>query len=813
MNKRSHFVFLALAIGFILTLGDVSALFAQETKADEFTLEEITVTAQKRAENQQKVPIAMETITGDTIKELGKTDIDQILSTISSVIINKATDGMRVTLRGMSNDNDSFQGRQVSTPSVAVNMDGSYTNRSAAGDNLFDIERVEVLYGPQSTMYSTASPGGVVNVVTASPKLEKFETSAILEAGNYSLKHIEAVVNVPVANKFAFRVAGNYTKRDGYLTNGADDEDTKTARLKALFQATDKLSVTGIVEYSKQGGQGMGQNGVNLFDKQSDVANPWTAAAGMGQSTAGPQPSNNGVNKKYSGRIDWDLGIGSLAIVPSYTPRDGDSTDTGTDRGTGAATYTNNYNAGSEKSIEARMTSSTDFTLFKWIFGATYYKSHDERKSDTFFTATNAADGYNFGYQDQTSRAVFGNVTIPVTDRFRTTGGLRYTKEKTFSYMFESSRDVVPETVDMEYSSPDYKVGVEYDMAENSMLYSDFSTSYRTQGMGTTATGKPFPAEKLKAFTVGSKNRFLNNRMQVNVSAYYYKYNNYMAVTGIGSVVDNYAGAYDSSHTYAGVDPNTLTPLQAVNGTINGNGHLDYVDNNQDGKYTAGVDTLLDGQANAGGGGGPAGPGQNGANQDPNGKTTGDMKVYGVDLSTTTLVTQDFKVDLSLSYLKKYFTSLVFTIQPVTQEFWDMSAIDYSGMDATFSPHWTANATFTYTIPLWNGGTLSPEFDTRYQTSYKMYFLNQILGTDRVNGQIVKLVTDVTKSAVQEPYHLSNFSMVYADPTGKWTLTGYVKNIEDYAVKRSVFSNGPNGLGELTIGPPRTFGGILSVKF
>jgi len=186
MKKRYYMYILALAVASIFAMGDVSAVFAQESADDEFTLEEITVTAQKREENQQKVPIAMETISGETIKELGKTDIDQILSTVSSVIVNKAADGMRVTLRGMSNDNSMFQGRQVSTPTVAVNMDGAYTNRSAAGDNLFDIERVEVLYGPQSTLYSTASPGGVVNVVTANPKLDNFEASATLEGGNYN---------------------------------------------------------------------------------------------------------------------------------------------------------------------------------------------------------------------------------------------------------------------------------------------------------------------------------------------------------------------------------------------------------------------------------------------------------------------------------------------------------------------------------------------------------------------------------------------------------------------------------------------------
>jgi outer membrane receptor protein involved in Fe transport len=100
MNKRSCFVFLSIIIVLFFALGDLSLLFAQEATG-EFTLEEITVTAEKREENQQKVPIAMEVISSDQIRELGKTDIDEILNTVSNAIINRAADGLRVSIRGL----------------------------------------------------------------------------------------------------------------------------------------------------------------------------------------------------------------------------------------------------------------------------------------------------------------------------------------------------------------------------------------------------------------------------------------------------------------------------------------------------------------------------------------------------------------------------------------------------------------------------------------------------------------------------------------------------------------------------------------
>jgi iron complex outermembrane receptor protein len=784
MNKRQFMIFLALTIGFILAHGDLSALFAQEASKEEFTLEEITVTAQKRAENQQKVPIAMETISGDVIKELGKTDIDQILSTVSSVIINKAADGMRVTLRGMSNDNPIFQGMQASTPTVAVNMDGAYTNRNSAGNNLYDVERVEVLYGPQSTMYSSPSPGGVVNIVTANPKVEQFEGSFNLEGGNYNLKHGEATVNIPVMSKVAFRVAAAMTKRDGYLTNGAEDEDTKSARFKALFQATDKLSLLFIGEISKMGGQGFG--GVALFDKQDKVKNPWEAQVLMGQTTALPQAKNDQVNKKYSGRIDFDMGFASLTILPSYSPRNNETTSIGTPPGPPVP-----YNiiqhmkqTGYEKSIEARFTSSTDFMLFKWIFGMTWYHSWDEAANTDIRSDNLLLDSYGNRYQNQRSKAIYGNITYPITDQFRATGGLRYTSETNYSYNLESARNNgQPEIVDMTYSSPDYKVGVEYDLAANSMLYSDYSTSYRTQGMGTDAAGNAFPAEKLKAITLGSKNRFLGNRMQVNASAYYYMYQNYMAVTGVSTLNDNYTGP--GAHV-----------------------GLDYVDNNHNGKFDINIDTVLDGI-----GTGVPGPGSDGVTGDPSSKVVGDAKVYGLDVQTSTMVTQNLKVDLSVSYLRKYFTNLFFPFLQITNDL-GIPDLDYSGKDMTFAPHWTVTASLSHNIPLPNGGTLTPRLDSRYQTSYKMYFLDTALNIskDRTAPFDLHIIpTDLRKFALQEPYHISDFTLVYAHPNGKWTLTGYAKNLENYAVKRSIVVMG--NMSDMMIGSPRTIGGILSVKF
>ncbi len=180
----------------------------------------------------------------------------------------------------------------------------------------FHIERVEVLYGPQSTMYASASPGGIVNIVTSNPKTDKYEASGTLEYGNYNLLHTEGSVNAPVNEKVALRAAFSTSQHDGYLSNGSEDEETKSARLKALFQANEKIAIVITGEFSKGGGQGFAftRAFVNQDDKYypdgTRLTDPWTSASG----SAGTGMDKK--NKKISGRMDWDMGYaGALIFV------------------------------------------------------------------------------------------------------------------------------------------------------------------------------------------------------------------------------------------------------------------------------------------------------------------------------------------------------------------------------------------------------------------------------------------------------------------------------------------------------------------
>jgi iron complex outermembrane receptor protein len=719
----------------LLLLANVSShALAQEEDDTEFFLEEITVTAQKRSENQQKVAVAMDVITSDNINEMGKNDIDEVLSSIPGVIINKASDGLRVSIRGMANDMNEKEGRHFSSVSVAVNTDGVSSNITNSSGGLYDIERVEVLYGPQSTLYASTSPGGIVNVVTANPKMDTYEGNGTFEIGNYNLLHTAGSVNAPVSDTIAFRAAFSTTTRDGYLSNGSDDEDTKSGRIKALYTPTDKLSILLATELSRIDGKGF--SGVTAFVDQDDQDDPWETD----DETGSPRYENM---DKYYGKADLDLDFATLTIIPSYSKLESSSSTTSTDND-GASTESVDEGETEEKSLEARMASNENDKM-KWVAGYIWYETEDTMHASTY--TEDVLSEWRDMQSEQEISALYGNLTYSLAETARLTAGIRYNWDRTWSYSlgYPDNRGEGAQETELEYHKANYKLGFEYDLSESSMLYSDWSTSYRARAQFD-SDGNPFPAEEMAAYTIGAKNRFFDNKFQLNVSGFYYDYENYLATTNVSTIYDE-----------------------------NGNGIMD-ADETE-------------------------------TTQDENAKQVGDARVYGVDLQTTTVLSSKDRFDFSVSYLKKYFTHLYFDFYEITNSL-GVDDLDYSGKDMPFAPRWSISASFSHDFSLPNGGILTATLDSRYQSSYKIYFLDTVLNIES-DGSVTEL--EVADIAYQEAHHISNAALVYAHPEGKWTLTGYVKNLENYAVKRNLELMG--GVTNFRVGSPRTYGAILSVKF
>lgn len=723
VRKLSVGIFAAI-LGFLFSFVNIQSVTAQETGDFEFTLEEITVTAQKRAEDQQKVPIAMQTFSGDEMRELGYNNLDEIISQVSNAFVNTAGDGMRVSLRGMADTivpMGALNDMSISTPTVAVNIDGVYSSKRNSGSGIYDMERVEVLYGPQSTLYATSSPGGIVNIVTADPKTDEFEASGSLEYGNYNAWQTQGALNVPVNDKMAMRVAFSTSMRDGYLSNMSDDEDSKSARLKALFKPSEKLSLVLTGEISSRGGHGY--SGTDSFVDEGDVDDPWD------NSDQEVQPPRSNNQKKITGHINWDFGYGTVTLVPSYLVEDEFATRSMEDRGTGEMITSSIDRDGKEKGAELRIVSSPD-SFFSWIVGVNHYKE------DTAEMNLPETGYYEYRTVERTTDAFYGNITYPVSDRFRLTAGARKSADETYvsEKMLKSAAETgaaedftVIMAYTIEYSEPDFKIGMEYDISESSMFYAYGATTYRAVGY----VIKQMDPERIYSYTVGSKNRFFGNKLQVNAAAFYYDYKD--KVEEFGRVSD---------------------PLN----------------NNQTDKGTV---------------------------------TNGQLRKYGFDLETSTIITNNDKLNFSVSYLNSEYTELEFDFE--NPGFPDQ---DYSGKPETFSPDWTLSATYSHNFSLPNGGVLTGRIESRYQTEMIVTFsdLYQDFGFNMAEEDYYVFYSQADY-ITQEAYHLSNLSMIYAHPDGKWTLTGYVKNLENYAVKKNIMK------GSMMIGSPRTYGAILSVRF
>jgi iron complex outermembrane recepter protein len=787
MNKRSyHFLILTLFIGFMFVFGEAVCLYAQETKSDEFTLEEITVTASKRAENQQKVPIAMDVISSDQIKELGKNNIDEILSGVSNTIIEKSRDGYRIAIRGITDSSQPFHGMSTAQPAVAVNTDGVYSNRKDSVAGLFDIERVEVLYGPQSTMYSSNSPGGIVNVVTAQPKLDTYSVSGLVEGGNYGLLHAEAAVNAPLGNTIALRASAYTVKRNSYVTNASDKEDSMSTRLRALFQPNDKLSFTITGEYSKD--KSAGFSGVRAFANQDDkyyppdqqtgiiypLTNPWTGIR------AETHPSNDQPSQRVTAQINWDTGIGSLSLVPSYSTRHGHAIEVFPALPGSAVSEMSYYTKqdARERAMETRFTSPSDFFM-KWMLGVNLYEGMDRQRRDSADYVETGDGEWSIRGMTQKSSAIYGNVTYPLTDVFRLTAGYRKSWDKTLQHD-EGMNGAPPgsglppdaliyQNTETSYSTggrPDYKVGFEYDLSTTSMVYGDYSTSFRVNAMPGGAGGPPMnlapgyagqpgagsttsdDPEILKAYTLGAKNRFLDNKLQVNLAAYYYDYKNYMAGNNMRMV-----WVYDLN------DP-VLYPDNTI------------------------------GEAD-----------RNEQYMEPYANSAGNGRMIGVDMSSTMLLTRNDTVNLSVSYLNSKWTNLKMiyyydkTLKLVNGEVKTVTdpGADYTGKPMMSSPPWTVNLSYDHSFNLPNGGVLRATVSTKIRSAFRLSWADEDYPLN-----------------YQEGYHMEDFQAVYSSPDGHWSLSGFVKNIENYAEKR-MYMTGMSAI--LTIGDPRTYGAVLSVKF
>ena len=230
--KKAKFVGLLMA-----TTAATPNAFAQDADRPSSVVDDvIIVSGEKREQNLQDLAAAAEVISGEQIRNEGRSKLDEVLVNATSVIVQGQARGFTASIRGLGLSLPPGVGQAA----VSNYYDGVFSERAeSASAGFYDVERLEILRGPQSTLYGRNSVGGLFNVIYADPELNEFGGYIQGEVGNYSLFRGEGAVNIPVGDTVAVRVAGAAVDRDGFMSNGHDDNVAQSIRGKILFQPND----------------------------------------------------------------------------------------------------------------------------------------------------------------------------------------------------------------------------------------------------------------------------------------------------------------------------------------------------------------------------------------------------------------------------------------------------------------------------------------------------------------------------------------------------------------------------------------------
>ena len=499
-----------------------AAAISNEQGTGEVGLQEVVVTAQRRKEDVQKAAIAIDAVSASSLTDAGVADAADLSRLVPAAQFAHA--GGPITLyfiRGVGSE----ASNSLTDPAIAVAYDGVFLARPYIGGQYYDLARVEVLKGPQGTLYGRNATGGAVNIIPQHP-LYEFGGDASLEYGNYGQIRVNGDINLPLADQTAVRASFQTIHHSGYLSDHSDDESSQAGRLQFRTEIVPDLSVLIGTDYYHQGGLGVGAAVVSQFspDERVGVVDPRAAPfyAANGQFY---DPNKRRQNNAFWGvhaSIDWTTELGTLTVLPAYRHSHEDFYSMQPGFGFGV------QETDQQSSLEMRF-ASNDRQRFKWIVGG-YYLNDEPRPTQLIDSGIVPVAGLT---QVQTSSlstkawAPFADGTFAVSDTVSLLAGVRYThEEKNADGTLVPSNGVgiVNLNDSRTWTATTWRAGVQWDIAPTSMAYVTVATGFHSGGFFFTADDPTYQPEHIRAYTVGSKNRFLDGRLQANLEAFYWDY-------------------------------------------------------------------------------------------------------------------------------------------------------------------------------------------------------------------------------------------------------------------------------------------------
>ena len=570
-----------LSISLALSIISISS----NVYSNELVIDEVIVTAEKRVESLQDVSKAVTALSSDEIER--KNIVDFVgLSAIAPGVTVAKNEGYKtiISIRGVGDETNQ---NAIAAPSVALHMDGIFiASKFSLRTDFIDLDRIEVLRGPQGTLFGQNSTGGTVNVINKAPSFDALTGKVDLTLGDYDLTKARGGINIPLSDTIATRFSWITTDHDGFsenLVNGQDLDDTfhTTFRSDWLFDLSDTSSL-------------------RLFAQFFEAENNGAAMKGLDDSTPDPRQLRQDSASVYeltseiiAGIFTTDLGFANLKILASmqeddiYVSRDNDRHNYGDVHASGPmegfpynrAEYRPETSLVETSTFEINLISNEPlFGNTDWILGAFYFDHEIENNiyevkdvnnnkqaalMDGQFTpythasicATNPFEGICFAaydaelgfvseaYPTRESQSIYGQATVNIDEANRLIFGLRYTEDE-FSSDVTNFFGLQKYLIQDELDETTGRIAYEHDLSENTMVYVSFTKGFKPGGSNLTfgwpedneqnfgALPAPqlvfpfFESEMIDAYEVGLKSDFLDGRMRANISAFSYDYEN-----------------------------------------------------------------------------------------------------------------------------------------------------------------------------------------------------------------------------------------------------------------------------------------------
>ncbi|GAB5451149.1 MAG: TonB-dependent receptor [Halioglobus sp.] len=759
----------------------LASAISSQVQAQAIQLEEVIVTAQKRSQSLQDVPISVQAIDSDQLQQNSVTELSDLarLAPGLSLANTQSAPGAGLGLRGVSTSTLGV-GTENST---AIYVDGVYQPGPSAIARLVDIAQVEVLRGPQGTLFGRNAAAGAVNIRTVTPS-ENFEGFVSGTLGNFNLTSGSAVLNIPVNEVLRNRTSLVYRKRDGWQTDtdsaGADDlyeQDGYSIRNRLQWLPSDELTADLILHYSDESGtrggyvveEAASSDPGAGFSETHRLSGDEASASGLlfqdGELVAG----NADLDLETFGaslELSWDFSDHiSFSLISSY--QESDRLITGTSGGLfslaeGVFPHLPGY-VGPERyefesfNQEFRINGSSDSV--DWFVGANYYSGTTNQTINLAlplfqtidFATGELGDAQSIAQVDVESYAFFADFIFALSDRLNLTLGGRYSydeKDVAWDDVAQGAPDVFYPDVengflvgtgfraqaDDDWDNFSGRLVLDYAIFEDVMMYGSASQGYKSGGFNTELSpgadpNDTFEPEESISYELGLKGSLLESSLQFSAAAFYTEYSDYQ---------------------FQAAAPGAIA---AVN-------------------------------------------------------LGADAEIQGVELEASWLALEGLIFSASVSYLDAEFSETVEITGPAGTEV----AVE-EGTEMIRAPQWAALAAIDYTHELGRG-------ELRFNASYS-YSDSSRLTSDSPQSLLNNGI-DVTESDLYSgSYGLLNSRITYSPVAGNWEVSIWGKNLTDESYRDASWIGVANAVyGELGGGillynrnEPRTYGMDLRYNF